>query len=196
MPAENSWKTNYTFPAVRPSTPKTELASDIPRAIVATANTKVFFFIIYFCKLLITTKVSLIDSWSIYDLIGKFLTHLYIYIIKFDNCSRNAWAGAFSSTWKAAWKTRETDNEARILTEAEMKRKPNRNQKRITPSDIHQSSLIFLLWQKNRRNSISEARENRNQLIESKSTIIVSAARRRRDIKILCLSVRVRKRSI
>ena len=30
-------------------------------------------------------------------------------------------------------KTRETDNEARISKEAEMKRKFNRNQKRITP---------------------------------------------------------------
>ena len=34
---------------------------------------------------------------------------------------------------KALEKTREIDNEARISKEAEMKRKFNRNQKRITP---------------------------------------------------------------
>ena len=41
-------------------------------------------------------------------------------------------------------KTREIDNEARISKKAEMKRKFNRNQKRITPWDIQLSSLIFL----------------------------------------------------
>ena len=40
--------------------------------------------------------------------------------------------------------TRETDNEARTSKEAEMKRKFNRSQKRITSSDIQLSSLIFL----------------------------------------------------
>ena len=34
---------------------------------------------------------------------------------------------------KSLEKTREIDNEARILKKAEMKRKFNRNQKRITP---------------------------------------------------------------
>ena len=42
-------------------------------------------------------------------------------------------------------KTREIDNEARISKEAEMKRKFNRNQKRITSWDIQLSSLIFLI---------------------------------------------------
>ena len=42
-------------------------------------------------------------------------------------------------------KTREIDNEAIISKEAEMKRKFNRNQKRITPRDIQLSSLIFLV---------------------------------------------------
>ena len=42
-------------------------------------------------------------------------------------------------------KTREIDNEARISKEAEMKRKFNRNQKRITPRDIQLSSLTFLV---------------------------------------------------
>ena len=41
-------------------------------------------------------------------------------------------------------KSREIDNEARISKEAEMKRKFNRNQKRITLSDIQLSSLTFL----------------------------------------------------
>ena len=38
-------------------------------------------------------------------------------------------------------KTREIDNEARISKKAKMKRKFNRNQKRITPLDIQLSSL-------------------------------------------------------
>ena len=42
-------------------------------------------------------------------------------------------------------KTRQIDNKARISKEAEIKRKFNRNQKRITPSDIQLSSLIFLV---------------------------------------------------
>ena len=44
-------------------------------------------------------------------------------------------------------KTWEIDNEARISKEAEMKRKFNRNQKRITSCDIQLSSLIFLVRQ-------------------------------------------------
>ena len=41
--------------------------------------------------------------------------------------------------------TREIDNEARISNKAEMARKFNRNQKRITLWDIHLSSLTSLL---------------------------------------------------
>ena len=41
-------------------------------------------------------------------------------------------------------KTREIDNEARISKKAEMKRKLNRNQKRITLLDIQLSSLTSL----------------------------------------------------
>ena len=48
---------------------------------------------------------------------------------------------------KPLQKTREIDNEARISKEAEMKRKFNRNQKRITSWDIQLSSLIFLVKQ-------------------------------------------------
>ena len=44
-------------------------------------------------------------------------------------------------------KTREIDNEARISKKAEMKRKPNRNQKRITLRGIQLSSLTFLVLQ-------------------------------------------------
>ena len=42
-------------------------------------------------------------------------------------------------------KTREIDNEARTSKKSEMKRKFNRNQKRITPLDIQLTSLIFLV---------------------------------------------------
>ena len=42
-------------------------------------------------------------------------------------------------------KMQEIDNEARISKETEMKRKLNRNQKRITPLDIQLSSLTFLI---------------------------------------------------
>ena len=42
-------------------------------------------------------------------------------------------------------KTREIDNEARISKKAEIKRKFNRNQKRIRPWDIQLSFLIFLV---------------------------------------------------
>ena len=42
-------------------------------------------------------------------------------------------------------KTREIDNEARISKKAKMKRKFNRNQKRITLLDIQLSSLISLI---------------------------------------------------
>ena len=44
-------------------------------------------------------------------------------------------------------KTREIDDEARTSKKAEMKRKFNRNQKRITPWDIQLSSLTSLLKQ-------------------------------------------------
>ena len=44
-------------------------------------------------------------------------------------------------------KTREIDNEARISKKAEMKRKSNRNQKRITLRDIQLSSLTSLVYQ-------------------------------------------------
>ena len=40
---------------------------------------------------------------------------------------------------------REIDNEARTSKKSEMKRKFNRNQKRITPLDIQLTSLIFLV---------------------------------------------------
>ena len=42
-------------------------------------------------------------------------------------------------------KTREIDNEARISKKAEIKRKFNRNQKRITLLDIQLSSLTSLI---------------------------------------------------
>ena len=42
-------------------------------------------------------------------------------------------------------KTREIDNEARISKKAKMKRKFNRNQKRITLLDIQLSSLTSLI---------------------------------------------------
>ena len=42
-------------------------------------------------------------------------------------------------------KTREIDNEARISKKAEMKRKFNRNQKRITPRDIQLICLTSLV---------------------------------------------------
>ena len=41
-------------------------------------------------------------------------------------------------------KAQEIDIEARMSKEAKMKRKFNRNQKRITPQNIQLSSLIFL----------------------------------------------------
>ena len=41
-------------------------------------------------------------------------------------------------------KAQEIDIQARMSKEAKMKRKFNRNQKRITPQDIQLSSLIFL----------------------------------------------------
>ena len=57
-----------------------------------------------FCKLRIITKDSLIDSWSIYNLIGVPHPLNLIYIIKFDNFSGNVKAGGFPSAWKVAWK--------------------------------------------------------------------------------------------
>ena len=42
-------------------------------------------------------------------------------------------------------KTRKIDNEARISKKAEMKRKFNRNQKRITPRDIQLICLTSLV---------------------------------------------------
>ena len=47
-------------------------------------------------------------------------------------------------------KTREIDNEARISMKAEMKRKFNRNQMRITPWDIQLSSITSLLLHRQR----------------------------------------------
>ena len=44
---------------------------------------------------------------------------------------------------------REIDNEAKITKKAEMKRKFNRNQKRITPCDIQLSCVRSLLKVKN-----------------------------------------------
>ena len=48
----------------------------------------------------------------------------------------------------------EIDNEARISKEAEMKRKFNRYQKRITPLDIQLSSLTFLVLKQTPNSSI------------------------------------------
>ena len=42
-------------------------------------------------------------------------------------------------------KTQEIDNEARISKKAEMKRKLNRNQKRMTLWDMQLTSIIFLV---------------------------------------------------
>ena len=51
----------------------------------------------------------------------------------------------FGRSEKLLGKTWQIDNEARISKKAEMERKFNRNQKRITPLDIQLSSLIFLI---------------------------------------------------
>ena len=51
----------------------------------------------------------------------------------------------FGRPEKPPEKTQEIDNEARISKKAEMKRKLNRNQKRITLWDIQLSSLTSLL---------------------------------------------------
>ena len=51
----------------------------------------------------------------------------------------------FGRSEKPLEKTREIDNEARISEKAEMKRKFNRNQKRITLLDIQLSSLTSLV---------------------------------------------------
>ena len=53
----------------------------------------------------------------------------------------------FGRPEKPLEKTREIDNEARISKKAEMKRKLNRNQKRITPGDIQLSSITPLTLQ-------------------------------------------------
>ena len=50
----------------------------------------------------------------------------------------------FGQPEKSLEKTREIDNEARILKTAEMKRKFNRNQKWITLSNVQLSSLTSL----------------------------------------------------
>ena len=42
-------------------------------------------------------------------------------------------------------KTQEIDNDARVSKKAQLKKKLNRNQKRITSGDIHLSSPIFLV---------------------------------------------------
>ena len=54
----------------------------------------------------------------------------------------------FGRPEKRLEKTRKIDNEARISKKAEMKRKFNRNHKRITRRDIQLSSLIFLVKSK------------------------------------------------
>ena len=51
----------------------------------------------------------------------------------------------FHRSEKPLEKTREIDNEARISKKDEMKRNFNRNQRRITPWDIHVSSLKSVL---------------------------------------------------
>ena len=51
----------------------------------------------------------------------------------------------FGRSEKPLEKTREIDNEARILKKVEMKRKFNRNQKRLTLWDIQLSSLTSLI---------------------------------------------------
>ena len=51
----------------------------------------------------------------------------------------------FGRSEKPLEKTRENDNEIRILKKAEMKRKFNRNQKQITLLDIQLSSLTSLI---------------------------------------------------
>ena len=55
----------------------------------------------------------------------------------------------FGRPEKPLEKTRDIDNEARISRKAEMKRKFNRNQKRITLRDIQLSYLISLVYLKN-----------------------------------------------
>ena len=52
----------------------------------------------------------------------------------------------FGQPEKLLEKTREIDNETRISKKAEMKRKFNRNQKRITLSGIQLSSLTSLIF--------------------------------------------------
>ena len=52
----------------------------------------------------------------------------------------------FDRPEKPLEKTREIDSEARISKKAKMKRKFNRNQKRITLWDIQLSSLTSLVW--------------------------------------------------
>ena len=51
----------------------------------------------------------------------------------------------FGRSEKPLEKTRENDNEIRILKKAEMKRKFNKNQKQITLFDIQLSSLTSLI---------------------------------------------------
>ena len=51
----------------------------------------------------------------------------------------------FGRSEKPLEKTRENDNEIRILKKAELKRKFNRNQKQITLLDIQLSSLTSLI---------------------------------------------------
>ena len=51
----------------------------------------------------------------------------------------------FGRLEKSLEKTREIDNKARISKKAEIKRKSNRNQKRVTLRDIQLSSLTSLL---------------------------------------------------
>ena len=51
----------------------------------------------------------------------------------------------FGRPEKPLEKTQEIDNEARISKKAEMKRKLNRNQKRMTLWDMQLTSIIFLV---------------------------------------------------
>ena len=62
-------------------------------------------------------------------------------------------------------KTEKIDNEARIWKEAEMKRKSNKNQKRVTPWDIQLCSLTFL--------SVLNTATNISLLISATSKMVV-----------------------
>ena len=103
-----------------------------------------FLFSNNFFKLIIT-KDSLIDSWSIYNLIRNFLKLNLIYITNLIVALGMSKQEDFHRPKKPLEKTRETDKEARMSKATEAKRKFNRNQKRITPWEIELSSQIFLI---------------------------------------------------